>query len=79
MPNEPEIEPDVREVLRALATRKNVIVSGPPGTGKSRLLNQVRDLFEWESSTTGADPDSDVPLPAARGPILGHHTPGVDL
>lgn len=69
MPDEPDIEPAARAVLKALATRKNVIVSGPPGTGKSRLLNQVRDLFEWDSGTTGADPDSEIPLPATRGPI----------
>lgn len=65
--NEPQIEPDARAVLRALTTRKNVIISGPPGTGKSRLLNQVRDLFEWDSSELGADPHSDFPLPPARG------------
>lgn len=67
--NEPEIEPDVRAVLQALATRKNVIISGPPGTGKSRLLNQVRDLFEWHDSKMGADPDGDIPLPEERGEI----------
>lgn len=67
--DEPYIEPDVREVLKALATRKNVIISGPPGTGKSRLLNRVRDLFEWHDSEMGADPDGDIPLPAKRGKI----------
>lgn len=69
MPDEPNIEPDVRAVLKLLAQRKNVIVSGAPGTGKSRLINQVRDLFEWERGETGADPDSDIPLPEAGGPI----------
>lgn len=67
--DEPYIEPAVKAVLIALATRKNVIVSGPPGTGKSRLLNQVRDLFEWDSSTMGADPDGAIPLPDERGNI----------
>lgn len=67
--DEPYIEPDVREVLKALARRKNVIVSGPPGTGKSRLLNQLRDLFEWHDSEMGADPDGDIPLPEERGEI----------
>lgn len=67
--SELQIEPDARSVLRALATRKNVIISGPPGTGKSRLLNQVRELFEWDSSELGADPHSDFPLPPARGDI----------
>lgn len=63
------VEPGVRDVLRALATRKNVIISGPPGTGKSRLLNKVRDLFEWHSSKMGADPEGDIPLPEERGNI----------
>lgn len=67
--DEPNIEPSTKAVLRALATRKNVIISGPPGTGKSRLLNQVRDLFEWDSSTMGADPDSAIPLPDELGDI----------
>lgn len=67
--DEPYIEPSTRAVLKALATRKNVIISGPPGTGKSRLLNQVRDLFEWHNSSMGADPDSDIPLPEERGEI----------
>jgi len=64
-----EIEPDARAVLQALARRKNVIITGPPGTGKSRLLNQVRALFEWDSGSTGSDPYGDIPLPAERGPI----------
>lgn len=69
MPNESEIHPDARAILRALAVRKNVIISGPPGTGKSRLLTQVRDLFEWNSSSTGADPYGAVAIPAAVDPI----------
>lgn len=67
--DEPYIESDVRAILKALATRKNVIVSGPPGTGKSRLLNQVRDLFEWKDSQMGADPEGEIPLPEERGEI----------
>jgi 5-methylcytosine-specific restriction protein B len=66
---EDDIEEDVRAVLKALATRKNVIVSGPPGTGKSRVLNQVRDLFEWKTADGGTNPGSDFPLPPDRGPL----------
>jgi 5-methylcytosine-specific restriction protein B len=69
MPDELDLDPDVRAVLQALARRKNVIITGPPGTGKSRLMNRVRNLFEWDTGTTGADPYGDVPLPDSRGPI----------
>lgn len=67
--DEPYIEPAAKAVLKSLATRKNVLISGPPGTGKSRLLNQVRDLFEWHNTSMGADPDGDIPLPEERGKI----------
>lgn len=69
MPTEGEIEADAREVLRALAMRKNVIIAGPPGTGKSRLLNQVRDLFEWDQGLTGANPYGRIPIPPTTSPI----------
>lgn len=69
MPTDSAIEPDVRAVLRALAVRKNVIISGPPGTGKSRLLNVVRDHFEWDHGETGADPYGDIPVPPSKSPI----------
>lgn len=69
MPTENEIEPDVRAVLRALAVSKNVIISGPPGTGKSRLLTKVREFFEWELGNTGASPFGAIPLPPSTSPI----------
>jgi 5-methylcytosine-specific restriction protein B len=69
MPTESDIEPDVRAVLRALAVSKNVIISGPPGTGKSRLLTKVREFFEWDLGNTGASPYGVIPLPPATSPI----------
>ncbi|MCW3471857.1 AAA family ATPase [Rhodococcus pyridinivorans] len=69
MPTENDIEADVRDVLKALAIRKNVLLAGPPGTGKSRLLNRVRELFEWKKGYTGAAPTAAIPLPAASGEI----------
>ena len=65
MPSEANIGEDAREVLRALAIRKNVILSGPPGTGKSRLLNQVRDLFQWKQDKVGASLTARIPIPPA--------------
>lgn len=69
MPVESEIEPDVQAVLRALTVSKNVIISGPPGTGKSRLMTKVREYFEWELGGTGANPFGVIPLPPSRTPI----------
>ena len=69
MPSESDIGPDARAVLRALVVSKNVIISGPPGTGKSRLLSQVRQCFEWELGSTGANPYGEIPLPPATSSI----------
>lgn len=69
MANENDVEPDAKDVLKALAVRKNVILTGPPGTGKSRLLNQVRKFFDWHSAHTGADPGGKIPIPPISSPI----------
>lgn len=69
MPNENDIEPDVRDVLKALAVRKNAIVTGSPGTGKSRLLNQVREFFQWKVGGTGGSLTGKIPVPAKASPI----------
>lgn len=69
MQSEHQISDDAKSVLKALATRKNVIVAGPPGTGKSRLLNEVREAFQWKDSSTGSAPYAAVPIPAATAPI----------
>lgn len=69
MPAESKIDADAKAVLKALATRKNVIIAGSPGTGKSRLLNQVRELFMWDRGRTGSSPTARIPVPPASGPI----------
>lgn len=46
MPDGASISPACREILALLAASKNVLVSGPPGTGKSRLLAEVAHTFE---------------------------------
>ena len=42
----PEYSQETLEVLRLLRDRHNVLVSGSPGTGKSRLLTEVARAFE---------------------------------
>lgn len=69
MPTERDIETAEREVLRALARRNNVLLSGPPGTGKSRLLTRVANLFRWDSSQTSAAPGRPIPIPPSNGPL----------
>jgi len=69
MVSEHDIEDDAKHVLTALAIRKNVILTGPPGTGKSRLLNQVREFFRWDSARTGSDPAGAIPIPPTSSPI----------
>ena len=56
--------PSIRamEVLRLLKRHHNVLISGPPGTGKSRLLNEVHRWFK-ASAQPGHDPGAPIPLP----------------
>lgn len=68
MQNENAIELAAREVLKALADRKNVILTGPPGTGKSRLLNQIREIFEWRNGDLGGSLDGAIPIPPETSP-----------
>ena len=69
MPTESDISLDAKAIPKALATRKNVIITGPPGTGKSRLLNEIRELFKWDQSPNASAPKGRYPMPPATGPI----------
>ena len=69
MPTENDISPDAREVLKALAVRKNVLLTGPPGTGKSRLLNEARELFRWDKGLTAVFPNDAIPLQPKSSPL----------
>ncbi len=53
------------EVLRLLRERHNVLVAGPPGTGKSRLLNEVAQAF----LATAGTPPKPMHVPGAKVPI----------
>lgn len=62
--------------LSLLARSHNVIISGPPGTGKSRLLAEVALAFEgaFGLATTGGQPHlnpvDDIPIPPTGGVAL---------
>ncbi|MCX7595481.1 MAG: AAA family ATPase, partial [Fischerella sp.] len=57
------------DILKLLKTRKNVIISGSPGTGKSRLLNEVAKAFETapiapvHAHTPVHIPDAEIVIP----------------
>lgn len=67
--------PDCRHILSLLARSKNVLLSGAPGTGKSRLLAEVASAFEdgfGLSSSGGApklNPSRGIPIPPAYGNV----------
>jgi len=58
---------DKNEILKGLDNKKNVILMGAPGTGKSRLMNEVADAFEKGLGSVSAPTrvnGSRIPIPA---------------
>lgn len=65
------------EVLRALSERRNVLISGAPATGKSRLLSEVARAFIAEEQAAATD-IAPVLRPASRVPIPATPTTTID-
>lgn len=68
---------DCKQALKLLARSRNVLVSGPPGTGKSKLLAEVALAFETGFGITPAggppqlNPVGGIPIPPASGAVKG--------
>lgn len=64
---------DCKLALKLLARSRNVLVSGPPGTGKSKLLAEVALAFETAFGIAPAggppqlNPRGGIPIPPAAG------------
>lgn len=56
------VSPQARAVLAMLRERHNVLISGAPGTGKTRLTNQVREAFKM-SAPLPFDKSGPIPFP----------------
>lgn len=58
---------DKFDVLRYLQDKKNVLLMGAPGTGKSKLMNEVAQTFETGVTVTATpahQPGATIPIPA---------------
>lgn len=64
------------KILELLSSKKNVLLMGAPGTGKSRIMNEVAEAF-INGGTRLAQPShvpgAGIPIPAVAAPI------GLDL
>lgn len=64
-----------KQVLKLLARSRNVLLAGPPGTGKSKLLAEVALAFETAFGLAPAggaprlNPVGGIPIPPAAGAV----------
>lgn len=75
--------PTVDQVLRALSEKQNVLLSGPPSSGKTHLMQAVADAFSsWAPVAPPAGPRSAaarigipaaVPAPTGPMPVMPSH------
>lgn len=66
---------DAKKIINKLAIKKNILLTGPPASGKSRLLNEIAVEFcEKETETLGLIHDTSsksVPIPKRGGSVKG--------
>ena len=59
-------------IIKRLQDEKLILLMGAPGTGKTRILNQIAEIFE----NGGVGPASPVHIPSASVPIPARPQPG---
>lgn len=57
------------EVLRELKQHHNVLISGVPASGKTRLLSEVAELFQGDKFSTSFAPEGSVLFPVSHGDV----------
>lgn len=59
------LQEHTKKILQLLASNKNVLLVGPPATGKSKLIEEISNTFQGGLSPA-LMPASPVPVPATR-------------
>lgn len=61
----PPVPQAAQEVLSQLRVHQNVLISGPPGTGKSRLLAEVAEAFKFQAGGPAYVKGAKISIPAS--------------